>query len=188
MIVLLFVGLAVTSILSAITRNFRTLVISTLGVHLFLGALALQLEAEFFALMCFISGFTLVFALTVFGANFGELIQTELQESDTPIGTKTVLGRLGGFLPAASIFVSAGVSWMLTIAFISVSGQIQSNDPSVQHLAPRKLYQLGELFMGAPFLSVLVLALAVFTAALGVGAITRPRIMREVQDSEVGDS
>jgi hypothetical protein len=175
----LFIGLAVTATVCAVTRNYRNLVISTIGVHLFLGGLSLQLGAEFFSVLCILSGFTLSFSMTLFGASFGELIASDLGSNAASAGPRPFFRRVATFLPATSVFVASGAAWLLTLALFAASKGQRVTSEVLGTPEGRKFFLLGERILGAPFLPTLVIGIAAFTCVIGVGAVTRPRVLRK---------
>ena len=184
MLLVLFIAITLTSLFSVTARSFRRLLISLLGVYFFSGVFALQLGAEFFALACWLTGATLTLVLKSYGVSFGELIEPVTAQQATPRASLSVLHRVKGFLPAASVFTGVGLAWMLTMALSQTIASAPNRSENVSSHADQKLYQLGEAFLNAPYLSTLVLGLAVFTGVLGVGAITRPRVFRVSSESE----
>jgi hypothetical protein len=172
--ILIFSLLLIATGFAVFSTSFRQIVFALLVVNVLVGFFGLQLGAEFFAIMIWLTGGTLTVALLVFGSTFGELFG---DESNNPQDAEIDLNE--SRLPNKILPITTGLVCIALVALLWSSIHIALKSTAVSQevifTSDRHLFWLGDVLLKNPMIALLTLGLAVFSTAIGVGAITRPR-------------
>lgn len=181
--------LGVASLVAALGRSFTSSVLALWCVNLLFGCIALHFGAEFIALLVWVLGSSSTVAFLAYGSTFGEILDESEGGSSRLARAAHPRGKLAAFLPVGGLLVSVALGWTFLLGVKGLALPKQGAESALSNAGVPAVARLGEALGNGPMLALLIVGVGTFLTIVGVGAISRPRVLkRDLAQGGVSES
>ncbi len=170
--------LGVASMFAALGRSFTSAVLALWCVNLLFGCIALHFGAEFITLLVWVLGSSSTVAFLAYGSTFGEILDPSEGASSRRARAAHPRGKLAAFLPVGGLLVSVALGWTFLLGVNGLGLQKHGAEGTLGKSGASAVARLGEALANGPMLALLMVGVGTFLTIVGVGAISRPRVLK----------